>query len=379
MRAIFIFSFLLAVALTAVLVLRDDVGDKPTVPDQAQPHQPAAQASDTKPDSAAPVKAAGPASSNASGSRKKLKAPGAIPKLVAPTFDVVRVNPSGDAVIAGRATPGAMVTVRAGDVLVGKVKADDRGEWVLVPGKPLDSGSRELSLEAQDPKSKQVRMSEDVVVIAVPERNSGEESIAILSPRAGGGASSALQVPKAPAKKARPLRPAAPAGKTVVNVPSDQAAKRSTPAPAVSLDSVDYDDKGALILAGRADAGALVNVYVDNRPIGGATADASGKWQLTPHSAVSPGDHKLRVDQMDAAGKVGYRVELPFTRAEPAAIKLAYGQVIVQPGNSLWRIARRSYGEGTLYTVIYEANRTQIRDPDLIYPGQIFVVPKGGD
>ena len=378
MRAIFIFSFLLAVALTAVLVLRDDVGDKPTAQDQAQPDQPTPQATDTKPDSAGPVKAAGQASSDAAGRRDKLKAPDAIPKLVAPTFDVVRVNPSGDAVIAGRASPGAMVTVRAGDVLVGKVKADDRGEWVLVPGKPLDSGSRELSLEARDPKSSQVRMSEDVVVIAVPERNSGEESIAILSPRAGGGASSALQVPKAQAKKAT-TRPAAPAGKTVVNVPSDQAAKRSTPAPAVSLDSVDYDDKGALILAGRADAGALVNVYVDNGSIGGAKADASGKWQLTPHSAVLPGDHKLRVDQMDAAGKVMYRVELPFTRAEPAAIKLAEGQVIVQPGNSLWRIARRSYGEGTLYTVIYEANRTQIRDPDLIYPGQIFVVPKGGD
>jgi nucleoid-associated protein YgaU len=27
------------------------------------------------------------------------------------------------------------------------------------------------------------------------------------------------------------------------------------------------------------------------------------------------------------------------------------------------------------YTVIYEANRTQIRNPDLIYPGQVFAIP----
>ncbi|MCM0019941.1 MAG: LysM peptidoglycan-binding domain-containing protein, partial [Tagaea sp.] len=46
------------------------------------------------------------------------------------------------------------------------------------------------------------------------------------------------------------------------------------------------------------------------------------------------------------------------------------------PGNSLWRISRRIYGEGLRYTTIYAANREQIRDPDLIFPGQIFAVPK---
>ncbi|MEL7488070.1 MAG: LysM peptidoglycan-binding domain-containing protein, partial [Pseudomonadota bacterium] len=52
---------------------------------------------------------------------------------------------------------------------------------------------------------------------------------------------------------------------------------------------------------------------------------------------------------------------------------------IVQPGNSLWRIARRAYGSGFQYTVIYEANADQIRDPDLIYPGQIFEVPEDSE
>ena len=48
----------------------------------------------------------------------------------------------------------------------------------------------------------------------------------------------------------------------------------------------------------------------------------------------------------------------------------------VQPGNSLWRIARRTLGQGLRYTVIYEANRDQIRDPNLIYPGQVFLIPQ---
>ncbi|MDE0941760.1 MAG: LysM peptidoglycan-binding domain-containing protein, partial [Alphaproteobacteria bacterium] len=43
--------------------------------------------------------------------------------------------------------------------------------------------------------------------------------------------------------------------------------------------------------------------------------------------------------------------------------------------NSLWRIARRVYGSGVRYTVIYQANDSQIRDPDLIFPGQVFNLP----
>jgi len=67
--------------------------------------------------------------------------------------------------------------------------------------------------------------------------------------------------------------------------------------------------------------------------------------------------------------------ESPFARAEPVVAQEGDTVVVVQPGASLWRIARHSYGTGMRYTVIYEANRTQIRNPDLIYPGQVFVVP----
>ena len=47
----------------------------------------------------------------------------------------------------------------------------------------------------------------------------------------------------------------------------------------------------------------------------------------------------------------------------------------MQPGFSLWRIARENYGDGFLYVKVFEANKDQIRDPDLIYPGQIFTLP----
>ena len=61
--------------------------------------------------------------------------------------------------------------------------------------------------------------------------------------------------------------------------------------------------------------------------------------------------------------------------AEPVIAPQEPGQVVIQPGNNLWRISRVIYGRGVEYTVIYQANREQIRDPDLIYPGQIFSTP----
>ena len=67
---------------------------------------------------------------------------------------------------------------------------------------------------------------------------------------------------------------------------------------------------------------------------------------------------------------------VPFQRAAGALPSAADGLVIVQPGNSLWRIAKRSYGAGVRYAEIYGANRGQIADPDLIYPGQVFELPK---
>uniref|UniRef100_UPI0039B8B640 LysM peptidoglycan-binding domain-containing protein n=2 Tax=Albidovulum sp. TaxID=1872424 RepID=UPI0039B8B640 len=69
----------------------------------------------------------------------------------------------------------------------------------------------------------------------------------------------------------------------------------------------------------------------------------------------------------------------PASGAAPEAATPAARAVIVtvQPGFSLWRIARENYGEGLLYVKVFEANRDQIRDPDLIYPGQIFTVPAG--
>jgi nucleoid-associated protein YgaU len=272
-------------------------------------------------------------------------APAAIPPAAQrPSFDVVRINPAGDAVIAGRAPPGAEVIIKDGDTIIGRVKADSRGEWVFVPDKPLASGDRQLSLTIVMPDGKEVT-SESSVVLHVPDRAKPESqpTIAILTPTEGG--------------PSRVLQGPAPQG------------------GGLSLDIIDYDDAGKVIFSGRAKPGAKVRVYVDDKAVGEATADAQGRWTVTPEAAIAAGPHRLRIEERTGSA-VTQRLDIPFVRAVIDTAKLAPGRVVVQPGNSLWRIARRTYGYGTRYTVIFSANEWQIKDPDLIYPGQVFALPQ---
>ena len=141
------------------------------------------------------------------------------------------------------------------------------------------------------------------------------------------------------------------------------------------MGTVDYDDEGDLTIAGKAEPEVDLNVYIDDEHVGTVETTEEGDWQVEPEADVEPGSYTLRVDQVDPAGVVLARIETPLVRARPELLMLGDAIVVVQPGNSLWRIARRTLGGGVHFTEIYEANRSQIGDPALIYPGQIFTVP----
>lgn len=275
----------------------------------------------------------------------------AAPAGVRPSFDVVRVSPNGSTVIAGRAAAGSEVVVFDGDRVVARATADRRGEFVALPAAPLPAGGRELTLAARSPASGTELRSEQSVVVVVPD-----------TPRPGAAAPAPVVALLDPRGGARILQ-------------EPDAAKPASGKRTASLDVVDYDDAGAVRFSGRAAAGAAVRLYVDNAAMGDAQADAAGRWNLVPGLPVAPGMHTLRLDTLDAAGRVTARAEQPFQRTATAALQP--GQVVVQPGQNLWRLARAAYGNGTRYTVIYQANQAQIRNPQLIYPGQAFAVPPG--
>lgn len=290
-----------------------------------------------------------------------------------PSFDIVRVAPGGATVVAGRAAPDADVALLDNGRVIAKAKADESGQFVAIPDKPLPVGGQELALREDRPGAASIAGDAPALVV-VPRSPHG-------STGATGGRSDKLV---APAEQAVAVLTPPDAAPRLLSVPSDAGG----PPGQVVLRVVDYDAKGEIRFAGTARPGTIVRLYVDNHLIGEAPVDAQGRWGLAPGKPIAGGAHRLRADDIGAGGKVLSRAELPFQRAsfgtDVAAAthespthegRTHEDQVVVQPHQSLWRIARDVYGEGTRYTVIYAANRDQIRDPNRIYPGQVFTLP----
>ena len=151
----------------------------------------------------------------------------------------------------------------------------------------------------------------------------------------------------------------------------------------VALDAIGYDATGEVFLSGRGNEAAFLRIYLDNTPVTTSRIREDGRWRVALPQ-VDTGTYTLRIDQLDEEGDVIARVESPFQR-EAREILAAATQgrlgpvtaVTVQPGDTLWAISRNRYGEGIEYVRVYNANSDQIRDPDLIYPGQVFSLPEG--
>ena len=156
------------------------------------------------------------------------------------------------------------------------------------------------------------------------------------------------------------------------------------PEAGVLIDAISYDGTGEVVVTGRGRGGGAVRLYLDNVLRETAEIAQDGQWRA-PLESVESGAYTLRVDEIGEGGRVTSRAETPFRREEPTEIakldamlaeeKDGVRLITVQPGYTLWGIARSNYGEGVLYVRVFEANRDRIRDPDLIYPGQVFTVP----
>ena len=271
----------------------------------------------------------------------------------APQFDIVRVGPQGRAIFAGRAEPGAEVVIRDGETEVARTRADSHGAFVALPADALQPGGRELTLASRQDGAAEVKADGTVLLVVPPAQGPGP----------------VLQPPQAVAV----LVPSAAPPRVL----EESATGRHGLVAGLTLDRVDYDEAGAIRFTGGAAADGAVRVYIDNAAAGDARADHGGRWSVTPRAAVEAGLHNVRVDALAADGRVVGRVELPFERSILQAAQVAGDRIVVQPGQSLWRLARAAYGRGTKYTVIYVANQEQIRDPRLIYPGQTFSLPAG--
>ncbi|GGB42692.1 hypothetical protein GCM10011316_13240 [Roseibium aquae] len=168
--------------------------------------------------------------------------------------------------------------------------------------------------------------------------------------------------------------------------------------PTVTVDAVESEE-GKVFVAGTGEPGTEVRVYVDESFAGNAPVNEAGRWLVEGDRDIPAGDVEVRADLVESGtDQVEARAAVTFEKVEPEQIVLTRAvasgtqtadgtqavevvkpvpNVIIRKGDNLWRISRRLYGQGIRYTTIYQANQDQIRDPDLIYPGQVFLTPQG--
>jgi len=316
---------------------------------------------------------------------------------VAPSLDVVRVETSGDMVIAGRAAPKVRVTLSEGNRLLAEGDTDALGHFVLIPP-ALSQGDHLLDLRS----GAGAQQAQATLAISVPGKPSEKALAAVI-------------------EADKPTR-----------VPGEGRSAPPRPEPgSVAVRTVEAGEDGAFFASGMGPAGATVRLYLNDSFVADVTTAADGSWGLRVERGMSPGHYDVRADLVVEGGKVVARAQVPFDYpqqlqaakpvfasaptapqappatppAQPAAPHAAASSqvsatlqvsaavtapapavglavvpelqsITVVRGDSLWRISRRILGQGQRYTQIYEANPKQIRDPNRIFPGQVLVAPR---
>ncbi|MBB3382730.1 MULTISPECIES: LysM peptidoglycan-binding domain-containing protein [unclassified Rhizobium] len=262
-----------------------------------------------------------------------------------PSFDVLRVEPDGSTVIAGSAEPNAKLEIVDGEKVVTTTNAGPSGDFAAVLDNPLPPGDHELVLRATGKDGKAVN-SEEVATVSVPKDNSTQVLAMVSKP---GAASRIITAPSAKQGRVTAGEQDASAADTqakATDMPAatadakpqqdgtavasaNPAAGTATPSAAkveadqdVVVNAVEIENDH-IFVAGTAKPNTKVRAYADDKLIGENVAGADGHFVVDGPMPLAVGDHKIRVDVLDGAGKVVVRTSVNFTRPEGNQVTVA--------------------------------------------------------
>ncbi|WP_377287991.1 LysM peptidoglycan-binding domain-containing protein [Rhizobium sp. SG2393] len=292
--------------------------------------------------------------------------PTASPEAAAgtPTFDVLRVEPDGATVIAGRAAPNTTIRILSGDKVLATADAGPSGEFVAILNEPLAPGDYQLVIAATDKAGKESR-SDEVATVSVPAEDKSKLLAMVSRP---GEASRLITTPEAGAAKAVPSAtsaatttaeatqaPAAGAAQSADASQSSTPASGQTAAPTATAPAAAGNEPAALqvaaveiegdrlFVAGKAKPGATVRVYADDQLVGSAPADETGNFVVDGRIALSVGNHTIRADMLSPDGaKVELRAAVPFDRPEGDQVAAVAG-ASQTPGAAMAPLAGGSF------------------------------------
>ena len=322
----------------------------------------------------------------------------------APTFDVLRVDPSGTIVIAGNAAKNATVDLLSRSSVIGTAKSTENGDFVIALDEPLKPGDYQLVLRSTT-QDGTAMTSLETAIVSIPETKTGQ----VLALVEQSGQPSRMITKPEPVEPApsttEPTTVAAPKGDKPVVAPAEKAL--------IAVEAVEIEGN-KIFIAGTAQGGSAVKVYANSALLGTTKTAPNGRFLVQTVQQLAVGDYIIRADMLGKDGvTVVARAAVPFkreagervsavapatsgtdTQTETGAVtpqtdgqapqvadagtplQNVDGSVIIRRGDSLWQISRRTYGAGMRYTTIYLANKEQIRNPDMIFPGQVFALPE---
>ena len=313
------------------------------------------------------------------------------PAISAPTFDIVRVDRFGTSIVAGRAPAGSIVEAIVNEETAASGRTGRNGQFAMVFSVDTTQESLAISLRSTLPDNS-VLISQETVFVVPPRGRTADlqplPGAEIPDPVASPAAIPEIQLPD-PAELQPSVLLATEDGIRLIQPSLPDEEKR------LLVEVVSYDEFGQVFLAGntRSEAGHI-NFYLDDALAKTIEITGEGSW-WTDLAEIEPGRYRLRVEEVDMSNRVVASVEMPFQKESPeharemlriaslpneAELEPSDGGpgislLAVQRGFTLWGISREQYGLGRLYVNIFNANRDQIEDPDLIFPGQIFVIP----
>jgi nucleoid-associated protein YgaU len=199
-----------------------------------------------------------------------------------PTFDVVRIEPTGEGVIAGQAEPGWTVKVESAGTVYGEASADEEGAWSIVLDKPLPPGNHSLALRAYSPDGTRALTAQQPVRVAVGKVE---------------GAAPSEQAAEASDLASQP-QPVVP----------DENAPRERGTPPVKINAVEYQDKGedsgTISLSGIGQPNVQVYLFYDNKPLGEFSVGEDGTWTYEVEKRLDNAEHTIRADTYDEKTRV---------------------------------------------------------------------------
>ncbi|MDC1383634.1 LysM peptidoglycan-binding domain-containing protein [Candidatus Puniceispirillum sp.] len=299
--------------------------------------------------------------------------PGAnTPPLLA--INIARVQPDGGAVFAGTSSPKATILIFEGKVILGKTVADRLGDWVIVLEKRLAAGQHLISIAIEN-KDGSTRLANRTLAIEIYTDSETKPLVAMLP-------EIATEVPvliqSSDDEKKMTSKTSDVDMKNIIAEQvtlSDNMSVKSDLAK-VFPTAIVWRDESRILISGISKGGMRIIATDASRPFGEAMALTDGAWQIGGSLALETFQHQMKFVLLDDFDKVVARYDLPIKSRDLLKGKDGSPLVVINKGDALWSIAYRRFGDGVRYVDIVRRNQADIVNPDLIYPKQIFVLPK---